>query len=330
MVASDASAEDSVTFWGNYYKERSTRVISPAVTIRKDLPKETQLEFTYLIDNITSASGAFTTTDEPFQEFRQEARARVRTEMWDGLINPGFQVRYSYEPDYTSVTYGLNFSSLLNQKNTTLTASIEHQDDAVMARGISLEETLTTWRMAFGVTQLLAPNLSVAVAMDLQLLDGYTENPYRVETHPRDRTRFGIGLSGRYRFLETNTSLVAGYRLYSDSWNISAHTFELQAFQTIAKNLEVIPLFRVHTQTGVDFSSHSERDNVAYATTDPKLRDFGTYSLGLRLRWQLALLDKTPLEVFKKVNLQPSYEFYHQGNSYGDAHIAQLGVCWPF
>src|SRR5438309_133027 len=50
VLAETAYAEDSVTLWGNYYKERSTRVVEPIATVTKDLPNDAQAQATYLVD----------------------------------------------------------------------------------------------------------------------------------------------------------------------------------------------------------------------------------------------------------------------------------------
>lgn len=349
-----AHADGTVAFWGNYYKERSTRVISPMVSLGLDLPEETSAEVSYLIDNITSASGIRANADgnplgarDPWQETRQEVRLDLSKRIF-GFLTPGALARYSYEPDYTSFTYGLSLAASLFEDNTVLTVSAQRQNDAIFAAYTNFEDTLDTWRLAAGVTQTLLPNLAVGGSFEAQLLDGYTENPYRNEEHPRTRDRFAAGFWAAYRFRDPGTTVRASYRYYWDDWSVEAHSFELQVFQRITADLEIVPLVRFHGQSGVNFRSQIDRDGFTYYTSDPKLSKLGNTAVGLRVVWRLSFLKDTFLDPFQSVELHPRYQFFAQRNelelnpirivapedgaqnSFGDAHIAQLGVVWPF
>lgn len=344
-----ARAENTVALWGNYYLERSTRVISPMVALSVDLPNETEAQLSYLVDNITSASGTFqaTVNDEPFQEFRQEMRLEVSTRVLD-FLRAGVLTRYSYEPDYTSLTYGLSLTANLFEDTTTVTVSGQRQNDAIMARGNNFEDTLDTWRGAINLTQLVTPFLVVGGSFEAQFLDGYTENPYRSEEHPRTRERFAVGGWASYRFSGPGTSIRVGYRYYWDDWSLEAHTVDLQVFQRVTRDLEVVPQIRLHGQSGVDFFRQFQETGTTFRTSDPKLMGLGTTGVGLRVVWTLGLLEGTPLHILREVALHPRYMFFAQRNhlevnplrvlspepgdqtQFGDAHVAQLGICWPF
>ncbi len=327
LLSSPARAENSVSLWGNYFKERSTRVISPAVTLRKDLWAKSSLEVTYLVDQITSASGAFTPTDEAFTEYRQEVRASARVTLAD-VVTPGLMVRYSREGDYTSVGYGAELTAELFEKNTTWSARVMRQDDVVRQRGrAGFRDTLDTTLLSLGVTQLFTPVSLGGLFAEAQILSGFTENPYRVEQHPRERDRYCLGAWAGYRYVPTKSTLRGTYRYYWDNWELRSHAFELEFSQDIGKSLMLQPRLRYHTQGGVYFT---EITPDGFRTTDPKLFEMGTWLLGLRLAWTLRFLRDTPLGVIEGAQIQPSYYFYQQGTRYGDAHVAQLGFYWPF
>lgn len=326
LAAPAARAEDSVAVWGNYYKERSTRVISPMVTLRKELPHAAQADVTYLVDQITSASGAFTATDEPFSEYRQEVRVAARKRFFD-VLTPGVFVRYSHEGDYRSLGYGVEVALDLFERMSTLTFRLMHQDDLVLQRGrAGFRDTLDTTMASLGWTQVLAKNLVGGLGAEVQILDGYTENPYRVEQHPRDRTRYALGGWLAYRHEETGTTARVDYRFYTDTWELSAHSMGLELVQRIVPGLEIAPRFRFHTQDGVYFLDLVN----GFVTTDPKLEAYNTILVGARVSWRLDMLAGTALAPFQRLEIQPAYYYYIQGNRYGDAHIAQLGAYWPF
>src|SRR5207253_10248862 len=58
---------------GNYYRDRNTRVVQPALEIQKELASGTQLGAHYLLDALTSASvAAGLVRAQPFTELRNE------------------------------------------------------------------------------------------------------------------------------------------------------------------------------------------------------------------------------------------------------------------
>lgn len=341
-------AQTVLTLWGNYYKERSTRVISPTVGLATQLDEDTQLDLTYLVDNITSASGIDETVDdgEPFQEFRQEVRVQVSRRLNDFLI-PTVGARYSYEPDYTSLGYRAGLTAELFQRNTTVSVYLQGQNDAIHARFNNVEDTLDTYMLSFSLSQVLTPRLLIGFDFEAQFLDGYTENPYRNENHPPERTRYALGGWAAYRLPGPGTTLRASYRHYFDDWRIRAHSVELKLFQRLTDDLELVPMVRIHTQTGADFADWNERIGITFRTNDPKLMALGTTALGLRLVWSLSFLKNGPLHPLHRATVHPKYQFYAQRDAlelnpirlvapeagaqtaFGDAHIAELGFALP-
>lgn len=323
LFASTAHAEDALVLWGNYYLERSTRVIAPTVTLYKDAGDGT-FRGTYLVDQITSASGAFTATDEPFSEYRQDISLQYTHRFANGLV-PAIGVRYSHEGDYRShgviARLGYELSEL-----TTLDAILNYKFDIIGQRGREgFRETLNTAFVSLGVTQVLSPQALGGVTFDSELLRGYQENPYRVEQHPRERNRYGLTGWGAYRFVDTKTSVRLEYTLGFGTWDLVGHSFDLRLTQRLLPSLEIQPEVRYHTQGGVFFVELTDN----FITTDPKLRALETAMFGGRIIWTLSLLRGTALAMLADAQLHPSYYYYHQTNRYGDAHIAQLGLYIP-
>ena len=133
LVNGPARAENSVGVSGNYYKERSTRVVEPLIQVRQGLPYDSQVEVTYLVDQITSASGAFTNEDAAFSEFRNEVRLAGSTKLWN-IFTPGVSVRYSDEPDYISRGFGVNLAVELFKKSTVLSTFFQLADDDISSK----------------------------------------------------------------------------------------------------------------------------------------------------------------------------------------------------
>ncbi len=291
FVTGPAYADDSVTIIGNYYLERSTRVISPSVTINKDLPYDSKVRFMYLVDNITSASGAFTPTDEPFTEFRNEFQLLAGIQLPYGLF-PQVGVRFSHEGDYRSHQFNAGVQWEAPDRRTNVSLQFIHQYDIVRQRQRQgFRDTLNASYLTLGASYVINPKMIGGVLLEAQVLRGYQENVYRVEQHPRKRNRYCFAPWLRYRFTETNTTVQVDYRHYRGTWDLSSNTFGVKITQQILPSLEVQPELRYHTQNGVFFVELVDN----FLTADPKLRALETTRVGARLYWTMSFLSDTAL-----------------------------------
>lgn len=327
-----ARAEDSIVLWGNYYKERSTRVIEPTIVINKELPHEAQLEVGYLVDQVTSASGAFTPTDEPFSEYRHDVRVALR-QKYLGWITPGIMARYSDEGDYDSLTLGANTELAFDRDNTILRGTFQFQYDNVrQRRTVAGEQTyidlgeLRTYFVGVSLVQVLAKNIVAGGSLELRLLRGFQENGYLAVNHPRERNRHTATAWISYHAEPVDTTGRLAYRFYFDNWHLEAHTIDLELTHTLLPPLDVFGRFRYYTQTKVYFSEPVGD----YTTSDPKLLEFDSMFYEFGLKWTMTILEGTALDVFARSRIEPSYAYFDQHNRYGVAHIAQLGWFWPF
>ncbi len=339
LLPASASAH-WICLYGSYYKERSTRVISPMIEAKADLPYESELQVGYLIDQITSASAAVTPgADTVFKEYRHEVDIAAAKRFF-GFIKPIVKFRYSDEPDYKSVGFGADLEVELFDRNTTLHAGFGYLNDTIGMRpppnqatdpnATRFREHLNTPLFSLGVTQVLAPSLIGAIDLEAQIPRGFQENQYRVEQHPEARNRYAVATWLAYRIEATRTTIRADYRFYADTWRLRAHSAEVRITQRILPSLEIEPRFHVHFQNGVYFVDAVTIDDQTFRTEDPKLKAFNAQTFGLQISWQLSFLQGTALDVFSEAMIQPYYAFLRQTNAYGNAHIAQLGVFWPF
>jgi len=347
-------AENSIGLSGNYYKERSTRVIEPLIQVRQTLPQESEVEVSYLVDQITSASGAFTNTDVAFSEYRNEVRLSGSSKFL-GFITPGLNLRYSHEPDYVSKGVGLSLAIELFKKSTTLSTFFQAVSDSITSKyDPNYSEELSTTAVGASITQVLHRNILAGASVEAQIDRGFQENQYRVELHPRCRDRYSVTPWVRLRIPQSNTTLRNSYRYYQDSWEITGHSFDFEVYQQIVKGLEIVPRLRHHTQDGPFFETsdpgsdqtHGDIRNchlaserlrggaqqplVRFSTGDPKLTTFDAQTYGLKIRWQQRWLQDTFLGMFATSWIEPAYYYFDQKNRYGPAHIAQLNFYWPY
>ena len=130
-----SSAEDRVTVRGNYYREQSTRVLSPEVRVTVDAPDE-RLTFgaAYLLDAVSSASIAAGTAevtggDQVFTEIRHETTGTIASKVGDWTMGGFF--RYSTETDYISRSVGTSVARDFLQKSFNLSFSYAYNFDRV-------------------------------------------------------------------------------------------------------------------------------------------------------------------------------------------------------
>lgn len=356
----------SASLRSNYYYERSTRVIAPAVTATLETPQGIRFDATYLIDAITSASLATgVLSDAAFTEKRHDFQAGAGYEIDFGGVQLDLAAsgRMSREPDYKSRGVGFSPALSLNERNTTLRINgyFVHDDVARVERmtpvsrpGASLMATraqpvgtLDTLSLGFAVDQLLSPMAWVTVGYDLAVLNGFTANPYRTirlfdggaaaEYHPDRRRRHAVYGWVQHYIPFTHSSLRAGYRVYKDDWDLLAHAFELRAYQELGSHVEVRLRYRYYTQGKAFFykTNYTKEDAGAgmyrgFVTADPKMSAFHDQTFGFKLRVDLTWLTNTWLNALRTAVFDGSLEYIVNTNRYGNGWISQGGFIWPF
>lgn len=343
---------------GNYYWERSTRVIAPELTVRTESPSGVRVRGNYLVDTITSASiAAGAITDNRFTEIRHDVSLGAGYEFdLDGArLDLGLDGRYGFEPDYTSTGGTLGATLSLDQRTTLFRLGASYVHDVVgkklrganrSADGRDLSDRGTQGELDalvlnLGFEQVLTPRLVLTAGYDLGLLRGYQHNPYRTvavdagapidERHPDERTRHNGHVRLAYYIPSTRTALHALYRAYLDSWDIAALTPEARIYQEIGELVMVRLRYRYYTQTRAYFQQpggYSPDD--PYVTSDPKMTEFDSHLVGTMLLLHLDFLERSALDFAWRATLEFLFEYNFSSSSYGDGVIASAALRLPF
>lgn len=361
-----ASADGSSGTWtgdvelrGNYYWERSTRVLAPEVRVQVESPEGTRVGAGYLVDTITSASqAAGARTDHRFTEIRHDVSLLAGHEIdlgW-GQLDLSLDGNYSYEPDYTSAGGGLTSRLSLNQRSTVLRLGAGYTHDVVgkvlrganrVAAGRDLSNrgtqgTLDAVVVNFGIEQVLSPRLTFEAGYDVGLLYGYQHNPYRMvgieggapvsENHPDRRYRHNGHARLALYIPETRTAVHAIYRAYVDNWDIAALTPEARVYQELGDLLMLRLRYRFYTQTAAFFAPPPDgyTGDPEYITSDPKMDRFHSHLLGAMLLLHLEFLEDSPLDFAWQATLEMTFEYMWNTSDYGDGVIAQVAAHIPF
>ena len=293
LVASTAYADGTLSMRGVYYKERSTRVMSPMLDGMFEVGERGMVTAHFLVDAITSASpGSGAAMAKPFTEQRYEAGGGYTQEL-DGPISMidklrlGGEARFSDESDYRSMAADIRAEADLAQKNTTLGmgAGISQdkadasgaqgalggirllcQDDAAkgMTVGTSTSCPLQVLNAYGSISQIVSKDAIVGATYDIGYLDGYQSNPYRnvpvpsldsfvPERHPFTRLRQSVAGSARIFWPEAQMTFIPAYRYYWDDWGIHAHTPELRIVQEVGRHADATFMYRYYTQDAAYF-----------------------------------------------------------------------------
>lgn len=237
-------------FRGNYWRDRNTRVLNPAVDVRQDLPRGVNVGAHYLLDAITSASVASgAAADMPFTELRHEAGFGIAVPI---ARKHRIAANYSYstESDYFSHQAGLRAIFNVLKDNSTLMLGVDYGHNTVGKR-LTPSTYLTLGKLQtvhlVGLwTQTLSRYALLTASYEVSFLQGYQNNPYRpifvalsgslskreTENLPTSRIRHVIALSSHVlvpteNLLVPHVTLRPGLRVHIDSWGMKAFNPEL-------------------------------------------------------------------------------------------------------
>ena len=324
-----------VTVYGNYYRERSTRVLQPGVNVQVHAPDERlTLGAGYLLDAITSASiaaGAMQVTggDFAFTEFRHEAIGTVGSQL--GPWQLGGHFRYSTETDYVARDLGAYFGRDFLQRTLNLTLRYTYAFNRAFAlRGpvdrnpwcgglvpttdclddnAGNKNLLQVHYLGATYTHALHKQVLAQAAVESWFARGPMDNPYREatipngfpEAHPRERNQLALFGNLRVAFPKARLVLDPRYRFYVDDWGIRAHAVDLRLHFRLTRHLRARVRYRFYTQTQAWFY----RDDMIYTgepdevrSGDPKMDDFMSHTPGIQLTWHLDGLARFPRLAF--------------------------------
>jgi hypothetical protein len=317
LLSASAHAADNpwqVETSGLFYSENDSRVsaIEPVVSARKEFADEHYLNLKLVVDALTgstpsgalpsnsvqtftrpSGNGSYTIQpgelplDDTFHDTRVALSANWEqplSDLWRGQTG----VNFSREYDFTSIGVSGNVARDLNDRNTTLSAGINLENDwiapegdiptpfaamqpvgAVQARGED-SDSKTVVDFLFGVTQVINSRTLMQLNYSISQSDGYLTDPfkilsvvddatgdlvgtdaYRFENRPDKRTKQSLYWQTNYRLDRDRIRL--SYRYFWDDWDIQSHTVDLSYRWNFAENQFLEPELRYYQQGEAEF-----------------------------------------------------------------------------
>lgn len=250
------------------YSGDNVEITGPSVLFRKEFFKDFSFSANYYVDMVSSASIDVVTTASPYEEQRNEYSVGADYLHNDSIFSIGYT--NSDEDDYSANTAYLGISQDVFGGMTTISVGYARGWDEVRRNGDTLFSDVVERRnYRLGISQVLSKNLLVGAALEVITDEGFLNNPYRSvryvdtgsalgysfepEVYPRTRTSTAVSFRSRY-FLPFRAALYGGYRYFTDTWEIVAHTADIGYIHPIGRWTYEVS-FRYYTQTAAEFYS---------------------------------------------------------------------------
>ncbi|HML71996.1 MAG TPA: DUF3570 domain-containing protein [Macellibacteroides fermentans] len=263
----------------------------------------------------------------------------------------GGGVSFSQEFDYTSIGANVLFAKATKDKNREFSAKASVFLDTwsvilpVELRNIETDfkykqgdnAPRNSYNLALGLSQVVNQRLQVSILTDIGYQTGLLGTAYQrvyfgdngnnaySEKLPDNRFKLPVGFRANY-FLGDKFILRSFYRFYTDSWNLTAHTAELEIPYKITPFVSVAPFYRFYSQSGVDYfkpyKEHLLSDNSEFYTSDYDLSKFTSHLFGLNFR----MVSANGLMGVKKLNVvELRYSYYNRSTDL-TSHLITLAL----
>ena len=289
------------------YDGDGVTIDGPSILVRKNFKETVSIAGNYYVDNVSSASiDVVTSGASEYSEQRDEYSLSGDYLYGKSIFSAGYT--NSDESDYTADTYFFNVSQDFFGDLTNLSFGYARGDDEVRQNGNDeFEEEIERNSYRLSLSQVLAPNLLLALNYEAITDEGYLNNPYRVyryltnpldpgegfqqatEVYPNTRTSDAAGIKFLYR-LPWRASLGTSYRYFTDDWGIDAHTGQLSYTHAFGSHWMVDLKYRYYDQGAADFYSDlflfPSQDEKDYRARDKELSDMNSQTFSLYVSYE--------------------------------------------
>jgi hypothetical protein len=284
------------------YDGGGAEIDGPSVLLRKNLGSSVSLGLNHYVDNVTSASIDVVVTASEYTEKREE-----NTVAFDYLRQKStMSVAYtrSEESDFDATTLSLGISQDMFGDLTTVGIGFSLGDNVITQNGNdNFEEDATVRSYRIDLSQIFTRNLVMAFSFETITDEGYLNNPYRSvryvdpggetgysfqpEVYPETRTSNALAVRANY-YLAPRSALHAGLRLFEDSWDIGATTYELGYTLPYKENWIFATRLSLYDQSSADFYSDlfPFQDAQNYLARDKELSSFSSTTIGVSATYQ--------------------------------------------
>lgn len=286
------------------YQGGGVSIDGPALMLRKKAGQSVSLSAYHYVDTVSGASIDVQATASAYTETRRETRLGVDYLSGNSIISLNYA--QSDENDYNakSVSFGIAHDTFGGMTTLSLEAGLG--DDTVGRNGDdSFREQVKRSNYKVGLTQVISSRWIAALNMQVDLDQGFLNNPYRsvryvdsadprgfawqAEVYPNSRNTFALSLVNKW-YLPYRAALSLNLRHYQDSWDIRAFDTELEYVHPLTERWILEAKLRWYSQSQAEFY----RDLFDFASQqnfmarDKELSEFNNLTLGLGASYQLS------------------------------------------
>jgi hypothetical protein len=302
--------DDRADVMWHYYNGGDITVEGPELLVQKKVGDSLVLTAGYYEDMISSASIDVKLSASPYHEVRKQENAGIEYQHGKTTYNIGYI--HSREPDYIADTTFYSLSQDMFGDLTTVTLGYKRAWDQIFrdikVNGIIVNDPTFFQRAdhrgySVSVTQIVTRNLMLGINWELLTDQGYLANPYRKiryaspgqgegftladQVYPNTRTSNAESVQAKY-YLPYRAAITASYRYYTDTWDIRAHTFELDYTQPAWHHWIFDTSVRFYEQTHASFYSDlfPRADYSNFMARDRELAAFHSVDFGAGVSYE--------------------------------------------
>jgi hypothetical protein len=308
------------------------RAHSPSIAVTAPVASDWSIEGTLTADDVSGASPRYHTAVSGASHMQDERKAgdvAVTRYFRRGTLTAG--AAYSTEHDYVSRALSLNGTVSSEDNNTTWAFGLAGSRDSIdPVNHVVVDEHKRTVSVLAGVTRVLTPNDIGQLTLTRTNGDGYFNDPYKLfDNRPRSRRQNTVLLRWNHYVDATGGTTRLGYRYYSDSYRIRAHTLSGEYVQPLGGGWSVVPEVRLYTQSAAyfyydpvydgtlgppfppGFSSGAGPDRLS--SPDQRLSGFGAVTVGLKIVREIGKLWTVDVKV-EGYEQRGSWRLFHDGS----------------
>ena len=225
-------------------------------------------------------------------EQRRDISITGRRYLDNGTV--GMTLAASHENDYDSVSGGVDAERHFNNDLTTIASGISFSSDDLDPTDAALFNRVTdaskqSSSLFISVTQIIDASSLIQTGLSMTHLSGYLTDPYKFrERRPNSRTQWAWSTAYRRFLAGPEAALHIDYRFFHDNFGINSHTLDLNWYQNLGDNWQLVPGLRYYSQSAADFFTPVSNFFAPGANSaDYRLSAYGAFSGSLKIQWQI-------------------------------------------
>ncbi|MCP4982676.1 MAG: DUF3570 domain-containing protein [Gammaproteobacteria bacterium] len=283
------------------YDGGGAEISGPSLLVRKNVGDSVSVGLNHYVDSVTSASIDVLVSASEYTEEREENTISLDYLRHKTTMSVSYTT--SVESDFDATTVSLGISQDMFGDLTTVSMSFALGDNIITRNDDEdFEEDAKVRSYRFGVSQIFTKNLITAFTLETITDEGYLNNPYRSvryrdgspigysfqqEVYPKTRTSNAVAVRANY-FLPQRAVIHVGVRVFEDSWDIDAKTYELGYSFPYQESWIFEASFRYHDQDKASFYSdlYPHMDAQDHLARDKELSSFSSSTLGVGVSYE--------------------------------------------